>query len=80
MKRAHETYSLLFFAGAFWLYGIIASIGLAGLFFTLPETKGLTLEEIEKLFRKPGDNVQASTLTSEQREALATFSVSVGGH
>lgn len=34
-------------ANNFWLYGIICAIGFITLYFTLPETKGKTLEEIE---------------------------------
>ena len=41
--------------GAFWLYAAIAVAGFVGLFFTLPETKGVPLEEIEALFMKPTD-------------------------
>jgi len=35
-------------SGTFWLYGIICVIGLIFIFKKLPETKGKTLEEIEK--------------------------------
>jgi SP family myo-inositol transporter-like MFS transporter 13 len=66
--------------GAFWLYGAVALLGLGWLSTALPETKGKSLEEIEELFRRPGDNIQNSSLTKEQREAIAKVAVAGGGH
>merc|ERR1712176_213189 len=56
--------------GAFWLYGTVAFVGLIWIYFALPETKGLSLEQIEELFRKPGDDTTSSGLTSSQRELI----------
>lgn len=42
-------------AGAFWLYASVAVAGWAWLFWCMPETKGLALEEIELLFAREGD-------------------------
>jgi SP family sugar porter-like MFS transporter len=39
-------------SGTFWLYGFICLLGLAYIYKNLPETKGKSLEEIEKDFTK----------------------------
>eukprot|EP01065_Artemidia_motanka_P027928 TRINITY_DN33121_c0_g1_i1.p1 TRINITY_DN33121_c0_g1~~TRINITY_DN33121_c0_g1_i1.p1 ORF type:complete len:534 (+),score=105.63 TRINITY_DN33121_c0_g1_i1:89-1690(+) len=39
--------------GAFFIYGCIGILGWIWLFFTMPETKGLPIEEIQALFDKP---------------------------
>eukprot|EP00930_Biecheleria_cincta_P103358 TRINITY_DN95318_c0_g1_i1.p1 TRINITY_DN95318_c0_g1~~TRINITY_DN95318_c0_g1_i1.p1 ORF type:complete len:106 (-),score=9.40 TRINITY_DN95318_c0_g1_i1:67-384(-) len=47
--------------GVFWLFGIIGLIGLVGFAFTLPETKGKSLEEISELFNYEGEEVSSSS-------------------
>ncbi len=41
-------------AGAFWFYALIGILGIIWGYFYLPETKGVTLEEIEEHWRKGG--------------------------
>ncbi|GMH69406.1 hypothetical protein TL16_g05150 [Triparma laevis f. inornata] len=41
--------------GAFWMYASIASLGLVWLYWEMPETKGLELEDVQKLFEREGE-------------------------
>jgi len=41
-------------SGVFWVYGLIACLGCAWLYVYLPETKGLSLEDIERKLRIDG--------------------------
>ncbi|GAB5034470.1 solute carrier family 2 (facilitated glucose transporter) member 13 [Nannochloropsis oceanica] len=54
--------------GAFWMYALISFSGLVGLSFTLPETKGVPLEEIEALFVRPGDGIPGIEEEEERGE------------
>jgi MFS transporter, SP family, solute carrier family 2 (myo-inositol transporter), member 13 len=56
--------ALLAAYGSFWLYGSISFLGLIWLYLSMPETKGLSLEEIEGLFRQERDGA-GYTLPSE---------------
>jgi hypothetical protein len=48
-------YKAITFAGSFYLYAGIAAAGWVFMFFFLPETRGRSLEDTEKLFGGGGD-------------------------
>lgn len=50
------------FAGTFWLYAGLAFVGVIIIGFTLPETKGRSLEEVEGLFARPWCGTAGSTI------------------
>ena len=52
--------SALTAAGTFWLYAGFAALGLVFIYFVVPETKGLTLEQITAKLDPSGSS--ASTL------------------
>ena len=56
--------------GTFWFYCCCNVIGVAGVFFLLPETKGKTLEEIERLFIKDDEMRSLNASSSGRRTSL----------
>lgn len=46
--------SVLTAYGSFWMYASVALLGCIWLYYYLPETKGMALEDIERLFRGQG--------------------------
>jgi SP family myo-inositol transporter-like MFS transporter 13 len=56
--------------GAFGLYAGVALLGFCWLYRALPETKGLSLEEIETLFRRTTDGYHSMHHELGERESL----------
>ncbi len=60
--------------GAFWFFMCCTLAGIVFVYFLLPETKGKTLEEIEKIFLEkynfdePASKIESSTITNELPE------------
>jgi MFS transporter, SP family, solute carrier family 2 (myo-inositol transporter), member 13 len=44
--------------GSFWMYGTISFLGAIWLYMVLPETKGLSLEEIEGVFQRNSNGIR----------------------
>jgi SP family myo-inositol transporter-like MFS transporter 13 len=66
--------------GAFWMYGAVAMIGFVWLYQILPETKGMSLEEIESHFRGLHQNGYSSIADSDERERPSSNNVSRPQH
>ncbi|KAK8761439.1 hypothetical protein V5799_027293 [Amblyomma americanum] len=56
IKEFYRLQIFLGVAGSYWLFGALLLVGCILIWFLLPETKGKTLEEIEKLFGKEHTN------------------------
>lgn len=56
--------------GAFWLYALIGLIGWVWLYFTMPETKGLTMEAIEELFTKESDKQNEFEIKQNEKSPI----------
>eukprot|EP00429_Kryptoperidinium_foliaceum_P054272 CAMPEP_0176094952 /NCGR_PEP_ID=MMETSP0120_2-20121206/47587_1 /TAXON_ID=160619 /ORGANISM="Kryptoperidinium foliaceum, Strain CCMP 1326" /LENGTH=601 /DNA_ID=CAMNT_0017428907 /DNA_START=52 /DNA_END=1857 /DNA_ORIENTATION=- len=66
--------------GAFGLYGWVAIFGFGWLYCSLPETKGLSLEDIEKLFRRRTDGLDECESIDDEKQHLVLQSVPVMHH
>lgn len=66
-------YPCLSVTGTFWLYAVLATIGVIFLAFVLPETKGKSLEEVEGLFARPWCSRQAEELLTPFAEKSVQY-------
>jgi Sugar (and other) transporter len=64
--------------GAFWLYGAIAIAGWLWVKAVMPETAGLTLEQVETLFMRPGDEHLLANSTATNSTTVSSSSNSRG--
>jgi MFS transporter, SP family, solute carrier family 2 (myo-inositol transporter), member 13 len=62
--------------GAFWLYGAVAIAGWLWVKAIMPETAGLTLEQVETLFMRPGDEHLLATTNSSNNNSTTVSSSS----
>ncbi|KAL7570220.1 hypothetical protein ACA910_020646 [Epithemia clementina (nom. ined.)] len=56
--------------GSFWLYSVISFLGVAWLYFVLPETKGLSHEQIDHCFGNKAIGPKYTTRASEKVKLL----------
>lgn len=69
--------------GAFGLYGWVALVGFSWLYIVLPETKGLSLEDIERLFRRAADGYVEVDSDDQEKHMLVIQDSPIikrGGH
>lgn len=60
--------------GSFWMYGIICFLGAVAMYCYLPETKGLSMGEIEEAFRSHSGQFRLlSTWRSGEEESLVMY-------
>jgi Sugar (and other) transporter len=64
--------------GAFWLYGAIAVAGWLWVKAVMPETAGLTLEQVETLFMRPGDEHLLSNTSTNNNATIGSSSSNRG--